>query len=322
MTFGKRYCYRIVFQRKLCLIYTVLLQIGGEAPEVHLLGALSHCLSSVQSPILNGVDFTCRLTREKPERLIQTGPASAILKIGSVTPEVAPWKLPVGTIYDFNIKDLFLLIRRPLISEQLFTKHQKLLSSGHSAKYYLMRTTCNWGIVPSNVRSYLSPELFNVGALPSKLFITFFSQKRLQGSYEHNIQAYKKPDNLQSIALTLDSRTIANFITPTAMSCSSGLLDFLYLGLFSATATYYNPNGGPNITRAEFEKHAFILAYDLTTASVTMEDTLPLLMSGSLRLKMEFSTPTIETMNVLSFALSPSLMTIDNNRLVSLSYRN
>jgi hypothetical protein len=300
------------------------LQKGGVAPDVHLLGALSHCLSSVQHPILNGVDFTCRLTREKAERLIQVGPSSAAVKNGlpDATIPVAAWKFPEGTVYDFHIKDLFLLIRRPLISERLFTKHQKLLASGHSAKYYLMRTSCNWGSCPTNVRTYLSPELFNTGALPSKLFITFFSQKRLQGSYSDNIQCYKKPENLQAIALQLDSRTIANFITPTTQTCDTGLLDFLYLGLYSTTQTYYSSHGGPNITRAEFEKHAFILAYDLTTASVTMDDSLPLLMSGSLRLKMDFSSPTVEAINVLSFAIHPSMMSIDKDRMVSLSYRN
>jgi hypothetical protein len=241
-----------------------------------------------------------------------TGPPTEVKK--------AAWKIPEKTTYDIHLHGLSLLVRRPLVSEELYSKHTRLLASGKPALYYYTKTQNLWSTIPSGVRSHMSPELFSVQGLPGKIYIIFQSQTRLVGDLTKSIHVFEKPENLESVNLYLDSKPLSNFITPDSATMSTGLLNFLYLNLFKTTQTFYT-NHVPEITRSEFEKHCFILAFDLSSGNSIPEDSLPLVLSGSLRMRMEFSSPTTEVLNCLTFGLAPSLLTIDQNRSVAVSTR-
>ncbi len=121
--------------------------------------------------------------------------------------------------------------------------------------------------------------------------------------------------------MLLDSRPLGNFGVPTASTLDTGLDAFLYQNLWNVAQLQYDTGYSPNISFADFKKHFFVLAYDLTSAGGITDDVLPLLKSGTLRLKLDFSAPTTEVTSILAFSLTNAVMTIDKNRHVNLSYR-
>ncbi len=69
----------------------------------------------------------------------------------------------------------------------------------------------------------------------------------------------------------------------------------------------------------QFKSHSFIYAADITTAGAMVEDRLPLLRSGSLRLKIDFSEETTNGLNILVMGYFPAALTIDKNRSVEVA---
>ena len=164
--------------------------------------------------------------------------------------------------------------------------------------------------------------MFSTTALPAKVFVAFFEEDRLNGDYKKSIQVYKKPENLVYCGLELDNRAIQDFTTHQTRTYESGLENFQFLNVFLTTQTYYNSReNGPYVTKEDFGSKAFILCYDLTTSGFTSEGMFPLLKTGSLKLRMEFSAATPKPYNCLIFSTSPATMCIDMNRNVTMSYR-
>ena len=87
---------------------------------------------------------------------------------------------------------------------------------------------------------------------------------------------------------------------------------------FQTTQQYYTANPA-DITMAQFLKSFFVLACDTSPASYNQDQSLPLLTSGSLRLKMTFSQNTRKCYNVLVFGVLPSALSIDKHKVVKLS---
>ena len=153
---------------------------------------------------------------------------------------------------------------------------------------------------------------------PSKIYIVFFSDKRLQGDHTKSINHYARPTDLESIQLTLDSRTICHFEPPTCNTEQSGLLEYCYLRLMNTVQSYYR-NDGPEISFEAYKNHSFIYAADLSASSVMVDGVLPLLKSGSLRIRIDFKNVTKKNWNIVCMGYFPSLLTIDNNRQVLVS---
>jgi hypothetical protein len=259
-----------------------------------------------------------------------TGPKNALEKVGRTAVGTAgspgyvaghtKWVESTEYVYELHLHDLFLMVKRPIITETLFAKHQKILGSGTTVKYYLSKTLTNWTLIPQGVKTFLSPELFpSSAALPPRLYTIIYSQTRMAGSMTENIQKYSCPDSLLSVMLQLDSKPINNFYTPTATTLDNGLWEFLYINMFRSTETLYTQHP-PNISFEEFKTTRFILCFDLSPGQHSSEDMLPLLASGSLRLRMDFKEPLDAALHVLTFATTPALMTISNNRHVTMSF--
>lgn len=69
----------------------------------------------------------------------------------------------------------------------------------------------------------------------------------------------------------------------------------------------------------QFTRSLFIMAVDTSPANFNQDEALPLLTSGSLRLKMTFSQNTSKVYNILVFGMLPSALSIDKNKVVKLS---
>lgn len=98
----------------------------------------------------------------------------------------------------------------------------------------------------------------------------------------------------------------------------TGLKEFLYTQLFMCSQQYYgvSPN---SISMAEFLESFFVVATDCSPAQFQTSDSLPLLQSGSLRLKLVFSQNTTHVYNVITFGLLPGVIKINDNKQVQVA---
>lgn len=120
-----------------------------KAPSRHLLGCLSHSLSTLSSPIIQNVNICIKLRRNSDRRLIMTGPSSA---------SDNDWNTPPKT-YKLVIDHIALLVRRPIVSDKYFTHHSRMLKQG-PAIYPYTRTMVNWTQINKDVSTYFTNELF------------------------------------------------------------------------------------------------------------------------------------------------------------------
>lgn len=194
--------------------------------------------------------------------------------------------------------------------------------TGKPAFYEFYRSDVKYINIPQGLQTFYSTDLFSSTSLPAKAFMVFFEEDRLNGNYLKSIQKYEKPANLTYCDLELDQRPVNNFGTYTSKTYSSGLDTFQFLNLFNTSQTYYNNLNGPGIAFDEWKKNVFVLTYDFTSTGFVTEEAYPLIKTGSVRLHMEFSEATAKSYVCLIFSSSPATITIDNQRAVSLSYRN
>jgi hypothetical protein len=175
--------------------------------------------------------------------------------------------------------------------------------------------------IPTGLKTFYSSDLFGSGSLPAKLYVVFFDQDRLNGNFENSIQVYEQPANLTYCSIELDGRPVGDFAS-FVNNYDAGLLNFQYQQIFQQTQSYYKMGASiPNISLETFKSRHFILCYDLTASGFITENSFPLIKTGSLRLHMEFSEQTAKSWTCLMFSTSPATLTIDQNRMVTLSYR-
>lgn len=152
--------------------------------------------------------------------------------------------------------------------------------------------------------------------------MVFFEEDRLNGSYTKSLQKYERPADLTYCDLELDQRPVNNFGTCINRTYGTALDAFQYLNLFNTSQTYYSNTNGPHIKFDEWKNNAFVLTYDFTTTGFVAEEAYPLIKTGSVRLHMEFARATTKSYVCLIFSSTPATLTIDNQRAVTLSYRN
>ena len=317
-------------------------------PVVHQVGVLTHDFNTLKQPVPQMTSFKFKLKRAPDEVLIFGSPmvrpmteaevdalaqqeverklaeaAESAAGGASTAPAAKEKTKPTEKEYTFKVKivSISLLVKRITISNNLVKKHRQMFDSGNVARYYFYRSISSWFSVPQGQSQFRSARLFSASSLPAKLFFCFFTQERLQGKYDLNIQKYQKPNHLVSVNLTLDNRTVDAFSSIYSEKLDDGLDNFLYTRLFQVMGNYYS-NSGPPISRSQFLNDFFVIYFDLSTNMESLENALPLIKSGDLKLSLEFSKTTETTYHCLTFASSPSLLTLDGNGICAVSYRS
>ena len=211
-----------------------------------------------------------------------------------------------------------MLVRRPLINDSLYARHQRLLSKSPCV-YPFTKTVKTVTQIDLGRESYESCDLFvGKSVIPSKLFCVIQAQDRSAGSYTKNFLKCEMPPNCVSGGFYLDSKLLNNFQDTNVSNFDQGLLNFLYLNMFQTTQTYYTTSP-PDIDLATFRESLFIVAADTSPAQFNAQDTLPLMSSGVLKLHLNFSQPTTQVFNVFCFGIMPASLSVDKNKVVRLS---
>lgn len=320
-----------------------------QIPVVHQVGVLTHDFNTLKQPVPQTTSFKFKLKRAPDEVLIFGNPApkqlteeeADALAAQQVAEALAAasGQSGAGTSkastesqasneqskkeYTFKVKmvSISLLVKRMTISNNLVKKHRQMFENGNVARYYFYRSISSWFSIPQGQSQFRSARLFSASSLPAKLFFCFFTQERLQGKFTLNSQKYQMPKNLVSVNLTLDNRTVDAFSSIYSEKLDDGMDNFLYTRLFQVMGNYYS-NSGPPITKSQFLSDFFVIYFDLSASMESLENALPLIKSGDLKLSLEFSKTTDITYHCLTFASSPSLLTLDGNGQCAVSYRS
>ena len=304
---------------------------GNAKPAYNdLLFLLPHELTGITDPLPSGVEVKFRLVRNNSERLLMTGPKEMSELTGKKKDasgneiDATKWTRKTDRTYKLKIKQLFLLVKQVVVSERLFTHHQKLLAQNKPIRYYYNRLTSTELIIPAGLTEFLSTPIFSASEYtPQSVFGVFFTQKRLGGDLTENIQKYMLPSNLCSIQLLNNMRPIGNFCTPGSTTFATGELLKHYTSLFMNCGAFFDPTKDLAIDFEQFKEYRFVFTANLSTAGIVGDNqvALPLLRDGELRMCFKFTTPLAAPMKMILFGASTALLTCDSNRLFTQSYR-
>ncbi len=134
---------------------------------------------------------------------------------------------------------------------------------------------------------------------------------------EQNVTGIDDYVYIERVSVTLNGEQLDGLEEGTA-TAASDMANYvrlhLTLGLLTSTT-------GNNLTLDEFHRGFFILAYDLTTsADSTAENIVPAVRQGNLNIQVTFSEPTPVELTMLIYAEYPTVIKMDKNRQIRMSY--
>ncbi len=290
---------------------------------VTFVGKLHTDFLSTDATIIPGIELKIELTRADTDFTL-------------MVPDVADTEK-----YQLHIKEASILCAVATLSPDSYLKLQKNLETKSAAIYY-KRVQVQNKVIGANSKTFVSENLFSSTLLPSRLILAFlptltYLGSRTKNSYNFgrkwsyttsgeevwlpligplgNVQGTKTLF-LEKINLTLNGKSLDGWDSVATLEKDPMMYMRLhhYLGFANSTT-------GNNLTMDEFHGGAFFCVYDLSTCAESFIDyVIPAVRLGSLRLKVEFSTPTVEELTLLMFAEFPSLIQIDKYRRIKMSF--
>lgn len=176
--------------------------------------------------------------------------------------------------------------------------------------------------IPLNSSIFLTDNLWLNKTLPSRLFLQFVKTSAFLGAYTENCFEFVRD-------VLIDETTPAN--NCSIKSCelyingsladglpSSEIFDFFRL---NETLQMNNSSQSNHISIKDFKGGNCIFGFDLTTShNATLGLVTPATRRGNLRLQIVFTKATPIAVTGLMFAESPSVISIDQNRRVTMNY--
>ncbi len=292
---------------------------------VTFVGKLHSDLMSTDATIIPGIGLKVELTRADIDFVL-------------MVPEITDTES-----YQLQIKEASLFCSVATLSPDSYMKLQKNLESKSAAIYY-KRVQVQNKAISANSKTFVSENLFSSTLLPSRLILGFmptttYLGSRTKNSYNFgrkwtyttvgeggegvwlplisagNVQGTKTL-YLEKINLTLNGKSVDGWDSVATRDKDPMMFMRLhhYLG-FTNSAT------GNNLTFDEFHGGAFFCVFDLSTCAESFIDyVVPAVRLGALRLKVEFSSPTVEELTLLMYAEFPSLIQIDKYRRIKMSF--
>ena len=298
---------------------------------VVFVGKLHTDFRSTDNGIVPGISLKIELTRT---------PIDFILKVPAVADAVK---------YKLKIDDAVLLCPVATLTEDNWTKIDRLLSEGPSHIYYKRVQVTNKAI-PATSKNFVSENLFSSTQLPSRLFIGFLETNAFLGERQLNpfnfarkwiypgvgdgssraaqlaAQPSPAPSGVQvgadrvvyleQVSLTLNGKALDGW-----ESRASERDDPMMYMRLQHVLGFTKSRIGNNLTPEEFMGGAYFCVYDLSTCGLSAIDYLiPKVRLGNLRLKVEFSASTVQELTMIMYAEYPSLITIDKFRRIKMSF--
>lgn len=219
---------------------------------------------------------------------------------------------PTG-IFDVEINDATLLIRRVRISPSVLIYHAKMLATT-TAKYNITRVEVKTVALHQNIQGESMDNII-LGQLPKRLIIGFVSHRAFNGARNLNPFNFHHY-TLNYLSLYVDGVQIPSKpLQPDYMNCM--YID-CYHTLFSGTGIHFL-NQGNSISRSDYPLGYCLYAFDLTPDLSANDDThFNLVRHGSVRLEVRFSSVLPETVNCVIYAEYDTILEIDQSRQVTI----
>ncbi len=293
---------------------------------VTFVGKLHSDLLSTDATIIPGISMQVVLTR-------------ADMDFSFIIPEASDTEK-----YKLEIKEASLMCSVATLSPDSFMKLEKNLETKSAAIYYKRVQVQNKSI-GANSKTFVSENLYSSTLLPSRLIFAFLPTTTFLGNRAKNSYNFARKWTytvteeglwlpiighigpvanvtgtrtlyLEKINLTLNGKSLDGWDSVATAEKDPMMFMRLHhnLGLTNTTT-------GNNLTMDEFHGGAYMCVYDLSTCAESYLDfVVPSVRLGALRLKVEFSTPTVEELTLLMYAEFPSLIEIDKYRRIKMSF--
>lgn len=259
---------------------------------IDLLGPLHIDLANQDKLLINGVSVRIKLVREKDSFVLMS----------------------TTTGYKFQIKSARLLLRKVNVNPSVYIAHQKALDIG-VIKLNLRKIEVKTFTLASGLQSTAIPNAF-VGNLPTRVIISFVTNKSFNGSYDENPFFFKN-FGINYICLQQENKMIPT--KPYTPDFANDCYNRAYYGLFSELKSYYH-NHLVNISSSEYKNGLTFFVFDLTPDYSASENHLSVMPSSNLSIELKFSQALPQTVNLLVYSEYRSLIEIDKSRAVYTDY--
>lgn len=219
------------------------------------------------------------------------------------------------------VESMELLIPSAELSSDMHLKVERLLNS-KSFDISYRRKEIQIFQIPASSSIYLTDNLWLNKTLPSRLFIQFVKTTAYLGNYAQNCFEFVRDIHIDSVDKTNNcSISCCDLFINGSLAdglASSEMMDFYR---FNETLQLNDSPFSNHLSLADYNKGNCIFGFDLTTShNATLGLVVPATRKGNLRLSIGFSIPTTETLTGILFTESPSVISIDKSRRVSVNY--
>jgi len=230
--------------------------------------------------------------------------------------------------YKFEISDLVLHVPVGDLNPKIYSNIESRLDLKKEAKLWYTRTSVMTKVIPKGTKVFDSSIFPSTAQLPARLILCFLSLLQFSGTLKTNPYEFKRkwlntevePKIwvwIESIELSLNGRTLDSLKTNATEQ--DDLASFLRLNLLQGVQDTPLENG---ITYQKFLDNSAFYPFDLTTNPRSRSEDIfvPSIRHGIVRLSITFSSELPVDLNLLIHQEHPSLMKMDKNRALTMSY--
>ncbi len=222
--------------------------------------------------------------------------------------------------YTMVITEAILHLPIASLSPEVYTRFERKLAE-QDASIFFRRIEMSTKTIPKGTTVFNSEALFSSQANPCKLIAGLVSTKAFLGDFKKNPYFFQRlwtdggTSYVVSMSLTLNAKSLDGLEGKATER--DDMMRFLRMQYFLQA----DSNDCNNITYDDFLKGCFLGIWDTSTSGHCGYDFLaPATRMGSLRLNIEFSSPSKEEITVIMFSEFPSVCRINKARQISLSY--
>ena len=206
-----------------------------------------------------------------------------------------------------KIIDASFYVRKQVLFPSIILSHQKLLESGHNAKYPYKSTNIKFFSIPNGNQAFTEENLFQ-GTLPSRIILGLVSGSAFAGNYTQNPYAF------QSFGLNFISLTVNNIPIPIKsmnIDFQNNLSLLPYYLLFPNIGVSAK-DSGIIVKREEYQNGNCLFAFDFEL--MNENTTLSLEKTGTIRLELQFSAGLKSSINCVVYSEHQKILEVDNFR--------
>ncbi|XP_061190598.1 uncharacterized protein F54H12.2-like [Saccostrea echinata] len=241
----------------------------------------------------NGVDVRLRFNRAKPQFYM-------MIKAGST-----------GKV---KILSMILWVRKVKATAVMMNDINQGLNT-HRAKYPLRRVEVKTFTIPTGTQSKITDHLFQ-GQMPKRIILGFVDNVAFNGDKSKN------PFHFQNVGIKKLDVSINGEIMSTRCfepNFNEDLYLRSYLSLYQALGKL-GEDWTPDITLEEYKNGYTLWGWDFTKDQEAQSDKFHIIETGNLRVEVQFTNNTVNTLNCVVYAEFDNLLEINKQREVSIDY--